>query len=441
MLNATNSQIPWYNRVKGETLEERVKRVQNVNDPTIVADDVQRWSKRFCYLLLIFTTGLSGFSYYKFFVGSFGVFAIFMATAIAITIEFGKNWGFLKVLRIPFFLGWNHIKSEIHESVMWLGLLLLAAATFGASVYNSTHGAHELATMIGHEKSYSPFAPQTADIDAQIVATQTSMAANRGIKWKGTVTYQAQKTIQKEGSALDRLQNQRSKIIEQQRADWEAENQRKQEQTTFSANSLLLVGGFIELLQFLLIFMRVAAERSLDKVATSRAATQQTGARNYADPAFGQSIPQNGNYSKNSMQFRWNGYGEQSVPQTEQSVPHSPQHPSADPVKNMEVIGSNQILNELRSKLQKDIPNFRNPHAVKSTVSNRISMAFIEAYHAMIMPNFKPSYEVAVKTYQYLAETAFPELNGFGYPFSQDYVFLKRLSDIISTIQPAMDPV
>ncbi len=441
MSNLANQQIPWYNRTKRETLEDRITAVQNVNDPTIVADDVQRWSKRFIALLLIFTTGLSFFSYYKFFQNSFGVFAIFMAGAIAITIEFGKNWGFLKVLRIPFFLGWGHIKSEPHESIMWGGLLLLAGATFSASVYNSTHGAHELATMIGHEKSHSVFSPNTANIDEQIKATQSSMAQNRGIKWKGTVTYQAQKTIQREGSALDKLQTQRSKQIEQQRADWEADQQRQNEQTTFSANSLLLVGGFIELLQFLLIFMRVAAERSLDKVATSRAAIQQTGARNYADPSFGQSIPQNGNYSQNSMQFRWNGYGEQSVPHTEQSVPHTPQQKSAQPVQNMEVIGSNQILNELRSKLQKDIPNFRNPHAVKGTVSSRIAMAFIEAYHAMILPNFSPSYEVAVKTYKYLAETAFPDLNGAGYPFPEDATFLKKLSDIISTIQPSLDPV
>lgn len=434
MSNAANLQIPWYKRTNRQTLGDRIKSVQNVNDPTIVADDVQRWSTRFLYLLLIFTTLLSGFSYYKFFEKSFGVFAVFMAISLAATIEFGKNWGFLKVLRMPFFLGWKHIQSEVQETFMWVGLLLLSITTFAASVYNSTHGAHQLSLLLGNERNLSEFKPNTADIDNQIAATQGSMSQNRGIKWKGTVTYQAQKAIQKESVALEKLQNQRATTIDRQRADWEAQQAIKEGQNNFSANSLLAVGGFIELLQFLLMFMRVSAERSLDKTATSRnfeeLSTATKGFTDFSTHGNGQNAPVNyGATNTTPMQFRWDGYGQtqnaptavtQHQPPVSQAAQHSPT-----------VLGSNQILLQLRTKLMADIPNFRKRNGQPGTVSSRINKAFDECFYSINHAEFRPTREIGAKVYDYLVSDAIPALNSVGRPYERDRMFLKRLLAVI----------
>lgn len=419
----------WYKNTNRETLDDRIKSVQNVNDPTIIADDVQRWSTRFLWLLLAFTTLLSGFSYYKFFENSFGVFAIAMAISLAVTIEFGKNWAFLKVLRIPFFLGWGHIQKEVQETIMWGGLFGLSAVCFAASVYNSTHGAQQLALMLGNERNYQEFKPNTAGIDAQILAHQESISQNRAIKWKGTTTYQAQRAVSKETTILDKLQTEKAKALELQRKDWEEVKATKSGQNSFSAGSLLLVGGFVELLQFLLMFMRVSAERSLDKTASARSATRDTGGG-----AGFQDVPkQKGAFAENAgrstMGFYWDGYGSAkaqapTVPQTKTFVTQPTQ-------QFYTVLGSDQILLQLRTRLMADIPNLRRKNGVMSTISGRINRAFDQCREAMEHPDFKPSRETGALVYGYLATEAIPALNGAGWPYELDTFFMRRLLDVI----------
>lgn len=421
MLNSTNSQ-PWYKRTNRQTLDDRVKSVQNVNDPTIISDDVQRWSTIAIGALLAFTTFLSTFSYFKFFETSFGMVAAgIMALLLAGVIEFGKNWGTLKVLRQPFFNGWDMIKSEVHHSVMWFGLLLLAIVTFGASVYNSTHGAAQLSLLLGHEKHTETFAPETSAIDVQIAATQKSMAANRDIKWKGVVTYQAQKAIQKESGALDKLQNQRTKVIDQQRADFEARQTVFSDQNAFSSNSLMAVGGWVELLQLILMFVRVAAERSLDQTASQRInIPSPIGYQPYQGTTNGAAVK-----NEHQMGFFWKGYG--NAPDT----PPPTVSQFTQPVTQDKIFGCDEILQRCKTAVERDLPNFNQKWAKNKTVADRIYKALDNCREAIQHPEFAPNRVEAIKFYSFLIEKAIPTLNDRGWPYSNDMHLLARIRQLI----------
>lgn len=410
--------------------------MQNVNDPTIMSDDILRWSKIALIALLAFTTLLSGFSYFKFFEKSFGFeIAFAMALLLACIIEFGKNWGFLRVLRIPFFHGWGHIWSTVANTILWGGLLALAAVTFSASVYNSTKGAHQLSILLGHEKNATSFVPNTSDIDAQISATEKRIADNRATRWKGTTTVDAQRAIKTETRTLETLQKQRETRIQQQRADYDRETGIKDSQNQFSAKSLMAVGGWVELLQIILMFVRVSAERSLDKTASDRR-NEQT------------------HYSVGNGQPRTNGHPQQPIHNTVQryyfnrpsptgNVESSldrqplfpdnkntvPQSPHTVPQQNAPNGASyaDSVIEVCRQAIQRDIGNFENRQAKNATVARRIHDALDTCYTALKQRDFAPSYQIGLRLYNYLQETVWPRLNVIGQPYENQTFFTERL--------------
>lgn len=449
-MQQTQNKVPWYKRTNRRTLSERIESVQSVNDPLLVADNIQRWSKIFIYVLLAFTSCLSGFAYFKFFEPSFGFFfASLMAISLALVIEFCKNWGLKTSLRIPFFMGWGYIKQEFENTLIWLGPTLLAAITFFVSVYNSTEGSKQLALMLHTENTRSDFSPNTSELDAQIRATQDGMKQSSAIKWHGITTYQAQKSIQKQAGALENLQAQKAKIQDQQRADFERDLQTKENQGKFSANAVFIVGGFIEALQVILIFMLVAAERSLDKTATQKNTVETVPQSQPAPTAppqhfqqSSQAISANPALNRTPIQFGWDGYGIESsvkntVPQSAQqkgppqpgkiaeTVPQSPQS----------ISGSDQALRLLKQTLQRELPNFKRGDVKKETVFNRIKSALDETLKILIEPSFNPSSGVFLSTFDYVLLTAFPTICkwGFLYEYEGQYISIfhnhKNFSD------------
>lgn len=432
MANEPKTQ-PWWKTTNPETLDDRVQAVQNVNDPTIMSDDVLRWSKVVLYALLAFTTLLSGFSYFKFFVNSFGPdLAIFMAVLLACIIEFGKNWGGLRVLRIPFFHGWGHIYSTVSNTIMWVGLLSLAVVTFTASVYNSTKGAEQLSLLLGHEKNRTVFSPNTGDIDAQIAATEQRIADNRSTKWKGTTTVDAQRAIKAESRNLTSLQAQRATRIQQQRVDFEKESGIKDSQNQFTAGSLLAVGGWVELLQVILLFVRVSAERSLDKTGSQR--RQQV-------PYPGNGQPQqNGQRAfhnqGNQIGFYWKGYGVNQpaavlTPQPLFPSETVPQSATTVAQQNGDDSGGNyadSVLKVCKDAVQRDLSNFGNRQALPGSVSNRINTALDECRHAMMKSGFNPTYDAALKLHAYVNSVVWPKLNTVGWPYPNEMFFMQWLN-------------
>lgn len=441
MSNHQKSQA-WWVRTNKETLDDRVKAVQNVNDPSIMSDDVQRWSKVALFALLAFTTLLSGASYLKFFEKSFGFeIALIMALLLACVIEFGKNWGFLRVLRIPFFQGWNYISSEVANSIMWFGLLLLSVVTFAASVYNSTQGAKHLSLLLSHERSYKEFSPNTQVIDAQIIALQQADADLGNIKRKNGKTNWAIQPMKAENAkTLASLQQQRETSITQQRADWEQQMAVADSQNKFSAGSLLAVGGWVELLQIILMFIRVAAERSLDKTATDRRA--QT---------FPPYQPHNGNGTTRPPQyspqnhspigFFWQGYGETTPRVTDCYDDPLETSVSQSPLPVSQILGeedgdhADDVLLLAMKRLKGFDDNFDQKHRKNETVRQNIH-DILDAVLFKMKGTFRPSADVHAKFSAYVLDELFPLLHekGFRYPRQTPFEgWLRTVAPVVIT--------
>jgi len=447
MSTHANSQ-PWWRRTNKETLADRVKAVQNVNDPTIMADDVQRWSKIVLLALLGFTTLLSAASYLKFFEKAFGFhLALIMALTLACVIEFGKNWGFLRVLRIPFFQGWSYVWAEVANTVMWVFLLLLSLVTFSASVYNSTQGAKQLSLLLSHERTYSAFSPNTAEIDAQITKLQVEDDKLGDIKRKNGKTNWAIQPMKAENSkTLASLQEQRRVIIEKQRADWESQDAIRTQQNAFSANSLLAVGGWVELIQLILMFVRVAAEKSLDKTATERSATTS---KPYQS-TNGREAPIHNESGQRFYFTRISPTGDvQAAPTPTDALTPQPLFEddeisvsqSPPTVTQTNVAGSvnyaDDVLRLAMTRLQGFAANFDGKHRNNATVSENVNRILDETLVKMKGEGFSPSRAVYLKFYGYII-TLFIAINEKGWPYERQATFEQWLLHIGSaTAQPA----
>ncbi len=294
--NSNSQQAPWWSRDKKAGLQSRIKAIQRLNDPTTNADELLSGSKILLFLLLCLTGLLAGFSYYKNFSGAFPVaVAAFMAIALTVAIEWGKNYCTTWAIRTPFFRGFGHIVSTPANSFMFAGLILIAAATFTMSVINSTIGGRQLSVMLNHERNTTLFAPDTKAIDAQIAEAQKNIQSASTTKWRGTTTRESQRAITAQGKAIESLNRQRETTIQQQRADWEKQQAVIAQNRNYSANLMLTSGGWVELLQLLLIIVRVACEKALDsRLPSPNAQEEPTGSIGFQrrpQPAFGEGSP------------------------------------------------------------------------------------------------------------------------------------------------------
>lgn len=434
MSNQTKLQ-PWWHRTNKETLADRVKAVQNVNDPSIVSDDVQRWSKIILIVLLTFTTLLSTASYLKFFERSFGfALALILALMLAGIIEFGKNWGTLRCLRIPFFQGWNFVWSEVSNTVMWVGLVLLSIVTFAASIYNSTQGAHQLSLLLSHERTHTTFQPNTADIDRQIDAAEKRIADNRATRWKGTTTVDAQRSIKTETKNIASLQEQRAASIQSQRADYEKEAGIKDQQNTFSANSLMAVGGWVELIQLVLLFLRVSAERSMDKTASDRSQTQpraitlqngQTAHINNSSERrvyFTRSSP-TGNVVPSPTPT--NDLSRQPLFPTDTENTVSQFQPTVSQQNGTDMTNqADAVLKLAEKELRGWVANFGRKDGKDSNVSSNVNRILTRTANDVRQKGFHPTREVWLKFYTYIQGDLFPLLNLKGWPYEFERQFV-----------------
>lgn len=260
-----SNQTPWWTRNKEAGLQSRIRAIQRLNDPTTNADELLKGSKWLIVILLCFTGLLGGISYYKNFSASFPIeAAIAMALALTIAIEWGKNYCSTWAIRTPFFKGWGHIIQSPANSFMWLGLICIALATFSMSIINSTRGGHQLSLMLSQERDTTLFIADTRGIDAQILAAQDNIRDAAKNKWRGTTTTQSQRAITAQSKSIESLNRQREMLIAQQRGDWEKRAAQKDENNHYAANLVLASGGWVELLQILLILVRVACEKALE---------------------------------------------------------------------------------------------------------------------------------------------------------------------------------
>lgn len=288
MSNNANPQQSWWKRDSERSFNARMSEIQKINDPGTSADEMLAWSKRIIVLLLFFTGALGFIAYQKHFASTLDpALAIVLAGAIVVTMEFGKAYVTREALRTLFFRLRTVFYSPAH-TFFFLGLVGIGIATFAMSIHNSTIGAKRLSTMLGQERTQQElgdFTPDTKQLDEQIAAANDRIKANQGIKWKGTVTVTAQRAINRETKNLETLYAARETAITTQRADFERQRGIKDTNTSTASTALLAIGGWVELLQIILMVLRVSCEKVLDSRQGSNTAQQPNTQK--AQPSIG----------------------------------------------------------------------------------------------------------------------------------------------------------
>jgi len=320
---------------------------------------------------------------------------------------------------------------------MFVGLTLIGVTTFIMSIRNSTVGAHQLSQLFSHERNAAPFSPDTKIIDQQIAALQAS-DGELSLKTKsGRTNWAAQPIKSENAKSLAALQEQRKVSIEQQRNDWEKEQSIKADQSNYVADLVLASGGWTELLQLLLMVLRVACEKSLDNRQNHYPTPSSNGQSNGI--AHGQNTSQTYPTVQNNGRFTYfnrksDGNVQNSIldrqplfkEEEEKTVAQSTQTVAQQEI-TFSAGSADHILELLRQTIQKDISNFRNPQAQKKTVSGRICTALDDAFPYLTDPAFLPSRNNSIRLYAYLVQTVFPTLNQIGWPYQRDTQFAARL--------------
>lgn len=271
MSNHSNSQQPgqnraWWKADREAKLSHRIGEIHRINDPGTNADEVLRYSTWITFALLCYSGLLGGLSYLKNFETAFPFpVALFLALALTLVIEFGKNAATKWAIRAPFFQGFRHIFRAPENTLMWVGLIALSVGTFSMSIINSTAGGEQLARLLTTQRDTSGgFRSDTRDIDAQIATTNANIDAARKTQWRGTTTTTSQRTILESQKSLTTLSAQREKAIATQRADWEADQAKKAHNDDYTASLVLASGGWVEGLVAILIVISVCCEKILD---------------------------------------------------------------------------------------------------------------------------------------------------------------------------------
>ncbi len=360
--------------------------------------------------------------------------AVLFAVAIPVVIEGMKIKLSMLGLRSLLF-GWY---AETWAAVaFWTVIIGLSIGAFVWSYNISTGGIKEVAREKSEVKNELPPIEQvlstaTADIDAQIAAINASNTEASGMKTKRGKTSWAGQLIQMNNSGtLPSLQAQRAEIAKEKMLWYKGQESKVAVKVNRWTGFIQRFGGWGEwgtlicviAIGFFELRLREVNKKGLDPQKQSFQVLTNAPASHPTNPVL----------EKGGIGFHWDGYGVldkkplPTVPQPSQSVPQSTQH-------NPTVLGSNQILLQLRTKLQSDIPNLLNKNGVRSTVSNRITKAFEDCLNAMDHPEFKPTRQVGAMVYGYLAETVIPSLNGVGYPYENDSRFMQKL---LSVLPPA----
>ena len=111
---------------------------------------------------------------------------------------------------------------------------------------------------------------------------------------------------------------------------------------------------------------------------------------------------------------------ENTVPQSSQTVPQ------------INVIGSDHILRSVKSAIQRDLANFRNPSARPATVAGRIHAQFADLAQAMQGGGFQPTPTEADQVYVYLINEVIPTLQHHNANWGYENQLIGALSKHIS---------
>lgn len=443
MQNNQNSQIrPFWAKAEGhreQSLKERIEKINKLDDPTTSADEILFWGKKILYVLLAYSATLGFFCYFKNFSKSFPFWAaVFMSAALPLAIEFGKNYCTTWAIRKPFFNGISYIWQRASSFFMFLGLLLIGITTFVMSVKNSTTGAHQLSQLFSHERNASAFVPDTRTIDQQIAVLQAN-DNQLSLKTKGgNINWAAQPIKSANAKSLAALQEQRKASIEQQRADWESERLHKTEQGNYVADLVLASGGWTELLQLLLMVLRVACEKALHRRLPDQPQPYPIQPSHNGHETHHAGQPERPRYPTVQNNGRFTFFNRDETGNVAPAAPHEPteyhepktvSHSPVTVTRHEPDFPANyadDVLRLAEKEIRGHVANFKDRQRRESTISDNINGILDDTLEKIKSPGFNPSRSAAIKFYDYVTGL-FTLLNEKGWPYSNDVWFAKHL--------------
>lgn len=424
------------NQSRSETSKKRTQEQEDVFLATLsngktYADEAIAIVRGLLVLLTAFVIYL-GFNYYlETFQEMFPPWAAWaFSIAIPMAVEAGKIKLSMLGLRSILFGWWWKTWSAV---AFWGTIISLSIATFIWSYTISTGGIKEVAREKSIQKNALPpietaLSAATADVDAQIKSIEESNKGAASMKTRsGKIAWSGQ-TIQMNNSAsIQALMDQRSKIIQEKTAWYNAESGKTATKTNRWANFVEKFGGWGEWGTLLCVVAIGFFERRLREVNMKEnpSPAETYTPYSHADIRSSKFPRQNAPENRTQIGIFWPGYGE------------SPQAPTksvtqpAEPVTQISILGCNEILERCKTRVERDLPNFANKHATKSSVSARINMALDECYAAMSHSGFQPSREAGAKFYAFMAEKVVPTLTDRGYPYPNDGALMRRLLDVL----------
>lgn len=366
--------------------------------------------------------------------------ATLMAIALPLFVQVLKVYGATKALR-AFHFKWYDRSG--HDLWFWVVTGLIVVLMFGwslkISIFDINHSSKESFIAQNSDSLSVLLAANTANIDAQIKSIQESSNEASGMKTrKGKIAYTGQSIKMENASTLSDLNAQRTIIANQTIEDYKENKKRLENGAEHRGNFFQRFGGLgegIEILMLLLLGLVEAINRRQNAERLENTELEEEKVLNVKkDPLteFKRSSPtfNNSSNTKPIGFFKENPYRE-TVPQPPQPVAQPPQV-----ISNTMVLGCNQVLLQLKGKVQSDLPNLRSGNGSRTTIHKRIVKAFDQAFEVIRHNDFQPDRIVGIQVYNYLID-AIESLNSMGWPYERDVFFLKRLSDILeATEQP-----
>lgn len=397
----TTQHSPWWQKREGADLENRIKRINEYRDTTTSTDELLRVARVFLAILLLFSGALAAMNYFLFFSHTLPFeFALGASLLLTAVIEWGKSRMGLRTLQKPFLEGFPTIFSTPAQTIMWVGTLLFAGATFLMSVLNSTKGGEAMAAKLGREKHESVFQADTKFYDDQIATATAIQQQHSNNTWHGNIVYQSAKVADRQAKTIAKLSEDRQKAIEQQRADWERNRDAVGQETSTAAAMVLKAGGWVELLQLLLIVIisscqKVLADKMGGEVPTP-SAKQGIGFRQAGGsttPAFNHEPRVPTGEERRPIGF---SYPNRDVPAESHYTPHGTAavsqvtQPVTQANASAESIGAGEALRHIRTDLMRDVNNLEKGHGKVSTVLTRIESYLWRAIELHQAPGFMP---------------------------------------------------
>lgn len=406
MSNRANSQGSgaWWSTLWAAGAEKRIQQIQKIRDDGTTADEILSLTRdRLIPITLLFSLIFTFIFYYRFLSDAYPIWvAIPGACIISFIIENGKIFFGIRAIRYLYFY---RPLSSIADTVLFAGLLTFSCLTFFWSIQNSTSGLHDLTTRTIRAKTAQTlnFSPDVAAIDRQISDARAAQQKADGMRWKGKITVEGQRLARRSEESINKLQDQRTRMIDQAQKQYDARASVAETNTEKAAGWTRLIGGFIEAAQIILLIIAGSCEKKLDdRLSNGQTFQRQPAYQPYGSSPIGFNLDPSGNVRA------------ATPPPAVTGLPNNVRHDLYHnvPQKNAGTgeIGADAILKNAHAAIQRDIKNLENENGRPRTVAERIHAAMLGVGREAQKPAFQPGKRIASEFFIYIRDTVYPVL-------------------------------